>query len=924
MANSYTVTRQKYLAEKFNDVELTDTPPAQKNTQPETFPKSKYHNTATANKKHSKHLSVGTVGGSGTKVRRRVTRSGKKLTNISEREAWDHYLKHRPLRDEVKDQALGFDMDDRGNIIRDPVTGKPSSSCCKWGRLGSIRTVGFHEFSDLGPGLGLTFRFMQVSGKGFLLAGLFSCIGWVVQLINPKNPLWVTIAWATDLIFVACFTAWLFWLRRDMVLHNEEIDKKDITASDYAVQLYNLPSDATADEVAEYCSQFGQVYTADTTVPNMYDNDFDRTGVSLVRNDSKFISAAFELVEVNEAIHATAPEDLAKAVPLSEKRDRIQSKYDLLRAKKYHCTGIAFVCFDYQDGADACRRGLRTGNFRYHQVQRRNTFHRQTYLNPSDVGESSGGGGERSTGGQRGQTGTGGTAVPGTLNRQFSSKHKQTTLFRGTIKLRGKVAPNPSDILWKNLANSRCNILTRQIIINALSFGYLFLLALLMAFFAAHAREFQRPETKPPLNLGLLAVLGNVLCCVTSIVLLMPIVSTFEGVHSRSTLEIITFLKLGFFQTMGVVVGTIYVYSLDERAAEMRAFSPEQLKHVGSGLPTYNCSIPRFYFNASDPNERPVPKGWEDVYNLDPDSCYAFTLHLFGTGMGGYLIGTLIADLLLINMIDFLCPPWWIETMNAVFTAFQINLNKIYEGVDYKPFLRYQILLKFLMTAMFLSHIDNPRIMYFWVAACFWQSLEIDRYCYVLRYRKPPLYSSHMIQCVIEYCLPVALLIHGAMHIFFFGMDWSWSKETGLTVTLEHKTGWVEVLMSGAVLVFLFVWFLPLGFWRFGTHRDQAEGEEHHRYHESMTTMEAKLTGADLDFGRALVIHNKPPQPEERPIDLEALNTLPPLPMAPAPSHHDADDEDETIFDYSHFSFVEVRKYIPNPERREFGVLKLN
>jgi hypothetical protein len=389
-------------------------------------------------------------------------------------------------------------------------------------------------------------------------------------------------------------------------------------------------------------------------------------------------------------------------------------------------------------------------------------------------------------------------------------------------------------------------------------------------------------------------------------------------------MEIITLLKLGFFQTMGVVVGTIYVYSLDERAAEMRAFSPEQLKHVGSGLPTYNCSIPRFYFNASDPNERPVPKGWEDVYNLDPDSCYAFTLHLFGTGMGGYLIGTLIADLLLINMIDFLCPPWWIETMNAVFTAFQINLNKIYEGVDYKPFLRYQILLKFLMTAMFLSHIDNPRIMYFWVAACFWQSLEIDRYCYVLRYRKPPLYSSHMIQCVIEYCLPVALLIHGAMHIFFFGMDWSWSKETGLTVTLEHKTGWVEVLMSGAVLVFLFVWFLPLGFWRFGTHRDQAEGEEHHRYHESMTTMEAKLTGADLDFGRALVIHNKPPQPEERPIDLEALNTLPPLPMAPAPSHHDADDEDETIFDYSHFSFVEVRKYIPNPERREFGVLKLN
>ena len=758
---------------------------------------------------NNRRITFGTVDGKNSAVRRRVVLQldQKSLSNQSQREAWDHYLKHRPLRDETKDMPLGFDLNSNGEIIRDPVTGKPSSSCCSW--HASVRTVGFHEFSDLGPGLGLTFRFMQVAGWFFLAVGLLSSIGWVVQVINPKNPLWVTLAWSTDMIFVSCFMVWMVWLRRDMVLHNDDIDAKDITSSDYAVKITGLPLDATATEVADYCSQFGELYKAAAPVPtNIYDNAFDRTGVSLVRNDSQFIKAAFDLVEVNEEIHSTAPENLKRQLPLVKKRKIIQAQYNVLRQKTYHCSGSAFVCFMYQDGADACRRGLRTGNFRYNVVQRRHSAH---YRSDSiSVSRSMADGGVN-------------TAI-----RKMKTQQKTTQLFRNTIALHGEVAPNPSDILWKNLSNSNCNIWMRQLIINTLSFGYLFLLSIAMAYFAALAREYQNPMTHPPFNRGLFALLGNVTCCLTSIVLLMPIVSSFEGVHSRSTLEIITFLKLGFFQTMGVVVGTLYVYSLDEQAAEMSAFSPKQIAHVGSGLPTYNCQIPRFYFNTSDPHERLRPQGWEDVYDLEPRACFAFTLHLFGTGMGGYLIGTLIADLLLINMIDFLCPPWWIETMNAMKNAFQINLNTVYEGVDYKPFLRYQILLKFLMTAMFLSHIDNPRILYFWVAACFWQSLEIDRYCYVLRYRAPPLYSNQMITTVIVKCMPIALIIHGFMHVFFFAIDWHWTEEDGLLTTLEQRTGWLEVFMSALVIVFLFVWFLDLGFWRFGTHRDQANGKEHH------------------------------------------------------------------------------------------------
>ena len=647
----------------------------------------------------------------------RLKEGANALSNESQRLAWDYYLRHRPLYDEEKDQALGFDIDPTtGKIIRDPVTGQPSHSCCK--RKSSVRSVDMEEFSDLGPGLALTFRFMHVGGVGFLCAFFLSSIGWIFELLNPKNSIWMNVAWVTDLIFIAAFAAWMCWLRRDMVHINDKVDGKDISSSDFSIKISGLPSDASASELAKYFSQFGALYSDKNPIPNIYDNDFDRTGVSIVRNDATFIGAAFALQECDDIILATNPDDKKTKQRHSIRRILLQKNYDLLRSKKYYCSGVAFVTFMYQDGATACRRGMRTGNFRYQD--------------------------------------------------DHESKKKLLQLYRTKIKV--EIAPDPNDLLWKNLQNSNCNILIRQIIIGTLSICYLFFLCILMAYFAAFARQYQALNTHPPLNLGLLAILGNVACLLTSIVLVMPIVSTYEGVHSRSSLEIITFLKLGFFQTMGVVIGSLYVFSLDERSADMQAFSLEQLSSVGSGLPTSICAIPRFYFNSSDPTRSrssstvPLPQGWENVYNLDPSSCYSFTLHLFGTGMGGFLIGTLIGDLLLINMIDLICPPWWIEMMSGIKKTYQSDLNKIYEGVDYKPFLRYQILLKFLMTAMFLSHIDNPRILYLWVAACFWQSFEIDRYCYVLRYRTPPFYSDKMIRTVVHGVLPIALIVR----LFFF------------------------------------------------------------------------------------------------------------------------------------------------------------
>ena len=104
-------------------------------------------------------------------------------------------------------------------------------------------------------------------------------------------------------------------------------------------------------------------------------------------------------------------------------------------------------------------------------------------------------------------------------------------------------------------------------------------------------------------TLGLLGTLGNVVCCLTSIVLFMPTLSILEGVHTRSELEIIAFCKLAFFQTMGVVLSTLYVFSLDEESVFLQTLSSEQFSRMGSGPLRDNAP---FRFLASTPSPTPA------------------------------------------------------------------------------------------------------------------------------------------------------------------------------------------------------------------------------------------------------------------------------------------------------------------------------
>ena len=274
-----------------------------------------------------------------------------------------------------------------------------------------------------------------------------------------------------------------------------------------------------------------------------------------------------------------------------------------------------------------------------------------------------------------------------------------------------------------------------------------------------------------------------------------------------------------------------------------------------------------------------------DVAKYNEVECWAFTLHIFGTGISSFLIGNLIGDILLINMIDWLCPPWWISTVSGIKNAFyQKDLNKAFEGADFHPFLRYQILLKFLMVGMTASFIDNPRFLSLFVSVCFIQCYGIEKYNFLLRYKDPPSYGAFMYSVVVNYGLPSALLIHCVMAQILFGFTYDMTDDFKLKIEYSEvngtRYGTISFVFFIIALVFSVVWLLPLQIWQFSKNRKQSKV----LVEDGVSTprMEAELTYYD---GLAAV-QNK-------------------LEIA---SHKN----------------IKIMKYIPDPTRREFGILRLN
>ena len=142
----------------------------------------------------------------------------------------------------------------------------------------------------------------------------------------------------------------------------------------------------------------------------------------------------------------------------------------------------------------------------------------------------------------------------------------------------------------------------------------------------------------------------------------------------------------------------------------------------------------------------------------------------------------------------------------------------------------------------------------------------------------------------------------------------------------------VTVVFFVLVGLFLVVWFLPLEFWLFGT--DKWAEDEHSKQGGGVSSKSKPRLSRSAS--KALIRHKQEQQEGDDGTISDAEDTrvagqLADLSFCDALQIHSdnvaggvgsGDRTNDNII--SHLLYIEVRKYIPDPIRREFGVLKLN
>jgi hypothetical protein len=304
-------------------------------------------------------------------------------------------------------------------------------------------------------------------------------------------------------------------------------------------------------------------------------------------------------------------------------------------------------------------------------------------------------------------------------------------------------------------------------------------------------------------------------------------------------LEKHTFFKVGGFQALALILATLYTFASEatweadadfsEQFSEQFSSGSGQLFQWGGRLPSLT-SCQGVDHGSATTRYNMTGAFWEwsqeadtNASTLEPRDCWAFGLTRLGRGMGNFLAEQLAFDIVICNNIDIICPAWWIATkIDAAKAFYQYDYNKCFEGVDFHPYLRYQILLKFLWVSMTLNHLDFPRVLNFAVVICFMQCYIIDRETFLLRYRIMPQYAIGLISDTVMYALPIGLSVHCVMSFFSWCITYTHSSDKS---AVEMHINWeycIPVIpVAIMVLLFLVAWVLPLHFWKF--HQSDAE-----------------------------------------------------------------------------------------------------
>jgi hypothetical protein len=234
--------------------------------------------------------------------------------------------------------------------------------------------------------------------------------------------------------------------------------------------------------------------------------------------------------------------------------------------------------------------------------------------------------------------------------------------------------------------------------------------------------------------------------------------------------------------------------------------------------------------------------------------------------------------------------------------------------------MRFQLLVKFVFMGCLLNQVGWW--MNFWVAFCFGTCMLLERYCFVKYYRRGPLHSMNMMYTVVNWCMPAALFMHMISSFFLFGVSWSFYDDATYTPfwlvaqfakegepVLRYKLN-RRVLSAFGIYwalaaVFGIAYLLPLRIWIFGSHIDTfGSGTQLHR-----------RVMADPELHRVM----GDPQSEKF-----YMRTLPES-LSYTEALGAVEDRKlgrENVL--NKVQRIEVCKFVPDPTRREFGLMFVN
>jgi hypothetical protein len=849
-------------------------------------------------------------------------------------EAWQYYLRRRPLQDEIRGVPLGFctetDRDGSTNVV---LKGKDQAPQTNWA---SLAKVDMEDFTSLGPGLVMTFRFMMFTGIFFLAFFMGNIPAMALQGFDPTDQKWLGTAMYGDIVFMFVFAVFMVYLRYDAAKVGVQVEKDSITTNCFSIMVENVPIDATADELAEYFAQFGELYHDPDPKANLFDNDFDRTGVSMTYNNSDMIDIGFDLIESIETRKSCNPDTvdttptccgMSTGMSLVAREEELIAKLDELRSKSYEVSGPCFVVFEQASSRDACLVAF--GN--RVQIETKNKKDRRTDVEMSVSGSRKGKAADEEEdaednellGGfpRRRQTATGATlSAVSQIYKIFQKVEKCSETakpFRGEVHLEVSPAPDPTDIIWTNIGVPKQEVTIRRVIAWSISFIYIiFLITIIITLcglnrWSVETGEVGLLEFLPGiLTVGNAATLGAAALLATNVLFVQPFITLFEKLPTRTKLEKITFVKCSVFQAGTVFIAAIVVFGISSVESSLTALATDLIELKlpwGTGLPSLKDCSRRFDADEKITLAMPSGRGFDELdkgstvypHYLDEKSCLAYTTHIFGSGISAFLTSQLAADVVFINTIDLVCPNWWVNTMVASKQKYyQRDLNILYEGVDFHPYLRYQVLMKFMFIGLVMPPVEFPRVMYFWTAACFFQCYYIERYCFVKRYRHQPVYNMSFIHVLIFQCLPAGLIMHIGSSVFMFCFTYSRDKggQNILEITPNVSTLVPFIIFYGLLIFFLIGWYMPLKVWANFRRGDTfSHGTDLRRIIAADPILSRDIDADSLNMKYDKLSYS------------EALNAT--------KDHHLG-----KVNLLNGVSVIEVHKYVPFPKRREFGV----